>query len=90
MRVALAIHGYDLEKVKQTYDLMSNLIFTHATPTLFNAGTPHPQMSSCYLQAMKDDSIHGIFSTLSDCAQISKWAGELVSISIILEEQEVE
>ena len=54
---------------------MSKLVFTHATPTLFNAGTPRPQLSSCYLLAMEDDSIDGIFSTLHDCAKISKWAG---------------
>jgi ribonucleotide reductase alpha subunit len=80
MRVAIGIHG-DIEKlnsiklVKETYDLMSQKYFTHATPTLFNAGTPRPQMSSCYLVAMEDDSIDGIFNTLKDCAHISKWAG---------------
>ena len=61
--------------IKETYDLMSQKYFTHATPTLFNAGTPHPQLSSCYLIALQDDSIEGIFSTLKDCAHISKWAG---------------
>jgi ribonucleoside-diphosphate reductase alpha chain len=75
MRVSLAIHKDDLVKVKQTYDLMSQKFFTHATPTLFNAGTPRQQMSSCYLLAMKDDSIDGIYETLTDCASISKWAG---------------
>ena len=75
MRVAIGIHGNNMEKVKTTYDLMSNKYFTHATPTLFNAGTPRPQCSSCYLIAMEDDSIKGIYSTLMDCAQISKWAG---------------
>ena len=75
MRVAIGIHGSNLEKVKMTYELMSNKYFTHATPTLFNAGTPRPQCSSCYLIAMADDSIEGIYSTLMDCAQISKWAG---------------
>jgi ribonucleoside-diphosphate reductase alpha chain len=75
MRVSLAIHKDDLVKVKQTYDLMSQKFFTHATPTLFNAGTPRQQMSSCYLLAMKDDSISGIYETLTDCASISKWAG---------------
>ena len=75
MRVSLAIHGENMEKVKETYDLMSQKYFTHATPTLFNAGTPRQQMSSCYLLAMKDDSIAGIYETLSDCAKISKWAG---------------
>ena len=75
MRVALAIHGPSLERVKETYSLMSRQHFTHATPTLFNAGTPHPQLSSCYLLAMEGDSIDGIYSTLADCARISKWAG---------------
>ena len=75
MRVSIGIHGSDLKKVKQTYDLMSMKYFTHATPTLFNAGTPRPQLSSCYLLAMEDDSIDGIYSTLKDCAKISKWAG---------------
>ena len=69
----LAIHKDNLEKVKETYDGLSQKYFTHATPTLFNAGTPRQQLSSCYLLAMEDDSIHGIFSTLGDCAQISKW-----------------
>ena len=75
MRVAVAIHGNDLVKVRETYDLMSNKYFTHATPTLFNAGTRHQQMSSCYLLAMEDDSLDGIFNTLHDCARISKWSG---------------
>ena len=75
LRVAIGIHGNNLEKVKTTYDLMSQKYFTHATPTLFNAGTPKPQLSSCYLLALEDDSISGIYSTLKDCAQISKWAG---------------
>ena len=75
MRVALCIHGNNLEKVKETYDNMSQLYFTHATPTLFNAGTPRPQLSSCYLEAMESDSIDGIYNTLKDCANISKWAG---------------
>ena len=75
MRVALAIHKDNLEKVKETYDGLSEKYFTHATPTLFNTGTPRQQLSSCYLLAMEDDSIHGIFSTFGDCAQISKWAG---------------
>jgi len=75
MRVAVGIHGRDLISVKETYDLMSQKYFTHATPTLFNAGTPHPQLSSCYLIAMEDDSLEGIFNTLKDCANISKWAG---------------
>ena len=75
MRVAIGIHGSALDKVKETYDLMSQKYFTHATPTLFNAGTPHPQLSSCYLIAMENDSIDGIYNTLKDCAKISKWAG---------------
>jgi ribonucleotide reductase alpha subunit len=75
MRVAITIHGSNLEKVKETYDLMSQKYFIHATPTLFNAGTPRPQLSSCYLLGMEDDSIEGIFNTLKECAQISKWAG---------------
>jgi ribonucleotide reductase alpha subunit len=75
LRVAIAIHGNDLDKVKETYDLMSQKIFTHATPTLFNAGTPKSQLSSCYLIAMEKDSIEGIYNTLRDCAKISKWAG---------------
>ena len=75
MRVALGIHEDDLEKAKETYDMMSNKYFTHATPTLFNAGTPRPQLSSCYLIAMESDSIKGIYNTLGDCAAISKWAG---------------
>jgi ribonucleoside-diphosphate reductase alpha subunit len=75
MRVALSIHQDDFEKAKETYDMMSNKYFTHATPTLFNAGTPRPQLSSCYLIAMESDSIKGIYNTLGDCAAISKWAG---------------
>ena len=75
MRVALGIHGNNLIKAKETYDLMSLKYFTHATPTLFNAGTPRPQMSSCYLLQLEDDSIEGIYNTLKDCALISKWAG---------------
>jgi ribonucleoside-diphosphate reductase alpha chain len=75
MRVSLGIHSWDLEKAKETYDLMSQKYFTHATPTLFNAGTPRQQLSSCYLIAMEDDSVKGIYNTLSECAQISKYAG---------------
>jgi ribonucleoside-diphosphate reductase alpha subunit len=75
MRVAIAIHGYDMVAVQETYDLMSQKYFTHATPTLFNAGTQRQQMSSCYLIAMEEDSLDGIFNTLHDCARISKWAG---------------
>jgi ribonucleoside-diphosphate reductase alpha subunit len=75
MRVALGIHGDDYPRVRETYDLMSQKYFTHATPTLFNAGTNHPQMSSCFLVAMKEDSIDGIYETLKECAHISKWSG---------------
>lgn len=75
LRVAIGIHGKDLDRVKQTYEYMSQKYFTHATPTLFNAGTKRPQLSSCFLIAMEKDSISGIYSTLSDCANISKWAG---------------
>lgn len=75
MRVALGIHGGDLVGAFNTYDNMSQLKFTHATPTLFNSGTPRPQMSSCFLLAMKEDSITGIYDTLKNCALISKWAG---------------
>ena len=75
MRVSIGIHGDNFSKVKETYGYMSMLYFTHATPTLFNAGTPRPQCSSCYLQAMESDSIEGIYNTLSDVASISKWAG---------------
>ena len=75
MRVSIAIHGNDLDAVRETYDLMSQKYFTHATPTLFNAGTQRQQMSSCYLIAMEEDSLDGIFNTLHDCARISKWAG---------------
>ncbi len=74
MRVSLGIHGWDFKDALQTYELMSKKYFTHATPTLFNAGTPRQQCSSCYLIAI-EDSIKGIFDTLSDCAQISKYAG---------------
>ena len=82
LRVAVGIHG-DLNRdhneclrlIQETYDLMSQKFFTHATPTLFNAGTVRPQMSSCYLIAMEDDSIDGIFNTLKDCASISKYSG---------------
>jgi ribonucleotide reductase alpha subunit len=75
LRVSVGIHGSNMQLVKETYDLMSQKYFTHATPTLFNAGTPRPQLSSCYLIAMEDDSLEGIFNTLKDCASISKWAG---------------
>ena len=75
MRVSITIHGSDMEKVKTTYDLLSQKYFTHATPTLYNAGTKCQQLSSCYLIAMEDDSINGIYNTLKDCANISKYAG---------------
>lgn len=75
LRVALGIHGHDIKDALHTYDLMSKKFFVHATPTLFNAGTPRQQCSSCYLVSMQDDSIEGIFDTLKDCALISKYAG---------------
>jgi ribonucleoside-diphosphate reductase alpha chain len=75
MRVSVGIHLGDLESVIETYDLMSKKFFTHATPTLFNAGTPKPQMSSCFLLAMQDDSIDGIYDTLKQTAKISQSAG---------------
>lgn len=75
MRVALGIHGEDIDAAIETYDLMSEKWFIHATPTLFNAGTPKPQMSSCFLLSIKEDSIEGIFETLKRCAVISQSAG---------------
>jgi ribonucleoside-diphosphate reductase alpha chain len=75
LRVAISIHKDNFEKVKETYDLMSLKKFTHATPTLYNAGTNCEQLSSCFLVAMQDDSIDGIYDTLKQCAQISKRAG---------------
>jgi len=75
MRVSIGIHGKDIPSVLDTYDKMSQGFFIHATPTLFNSGTPRPQMSSCFLIANKEDSIDGIYGTLTECAQISKWAG---------------
>ena len=80
LRVAVGIHANlknskSINLIRETYDLMSQKYFTHATPTLFNAGTPRPQMSSCYLLALEDDSLDGIYNTLKDCAHISKWAG---------------
>jgi ribonucleoside-diphosphate reductase alpha chain len=80
LRVAIGIHGYNenpnaLNLVKESYNLMSQKYFTHATPTLFNAGTPRSQLSSCYLIAMEDDSIEGIYNTLKDTALISKYSG---------------
>lgn len=75
MRAAVGIHGTDIESAIQTYNLMSEKWFIHATPTLFNAGTPKPQLSSCFLLSTTDDSIDGIFETLSRCAKISQSAG---------------
>ncbi len=75
MRVAVGIHGEDVESAIETYNLMSERWFIHATPTLFNAGTPKPQLSSCFLLSMTDDSIAGIFETLQRCALISQSAG---------------
>jgi ribonucleoside-diphosphate reductase alpha chain len=75
MRVAVGIHKEDIDAAIVTYNLMSERWFTHATPTLFNAGTPKPQMSSCFLLTMKDDSIDGIYDTLKQCAKISQSAG---------------
>lgn len=75
MRVSVGIHLNDMEAVKETYELMSKKFFTHATPTLFNSGTPKPQMSSCFLLAMKEDSIDGIYDTLKQTAKISQSAG---------------
>ncbi|WP_017730096.1 ribonucleoside-diphosphate reductase subunit alpha [Nafulsella turpanensis] len=75
MRVAIGIHGEDIEAAIETYHLLSEKWFTHATPTLFNAGTPKPQLSSCFLLTMKEDSIDGIYDTLKQCAKISQSAG---------------
>lgn len=75
MRVAIQLHGENYKKVKETYDALSEGYFIHATPTLFNSGTNHPQLSSCFLANMSEDSIKGIYETLGECAQISKWAG---------------
>ncbi len=75
MRVAIQLHGTDDAKIRETYDALSQGYFIHATPTLFNAGTNHPQLSSCFLVQMESDSIQGIYNTLGECAQISKWAG---------------
>lgn len=75
MRVAVGIHGDDIDSAVETYEMMSQRLFTHASPTLFNAGTPRPQLSSCFLVTMKGDSIEGIYDTLKDCAMISKHAG---------------
>ena len=82
MRVALGIHGRDMASAIETYEMMSRRLFTHASPTLYNAGTDHPQMSSCFLMTVKGDSIDGIYDTVHNCARISKFAGGIgVSIS---------
>ena len=75
MRVSIQLHSNNFAKVKETYDALSQGYFIHATPTLFNSCTNHPQLSSCFLLTMHEDSISGIYKTLSDCAQISKWSG---------------
>jgi len=75
LRVAIGIHGDNLDDIRETYELMSQKYFTHATPTLFNAGTPRQQLSSCFLLGMESDSVDGIYNTLKECALISKWAG---------------
>ena len=75
MRVSIGIHKEDIEKAVDTYHMLSERWMTHASPTLFNAGTPRPQLSSCFLIAMKEDSIEGIYDTLKECACISKSAG---------------
>ena len=75
MRVAVGIHGEDIDAAIETYDLLSQKLFTHASPTLFNAATPRPQLSSCFLLTMASDSIEGIYDTLKQCALISKSAG---------------
>jgi ribonucleoside-diphosphate reductase alpha chain len=75
LRTAICIHKNNMEAVRETYNLMSQKFFTHATPTLFNAGTRSQQLSSCFLVAMKEDSVDGIFDTLKECAKISKYAG---------------
>lgn len=74
LRVSIGLHGDNFEKVKETYDFMSQKYFTHATPTLFHSGTPHQQLLSCFLLGM-DDNVDSMYKVLSDCAKISKWAG---------------
>ena len=83
MRVSLAIHLGDIKEALKTYDLISEKYFIHATPTLFNAGTPRPQLSSCFLLSVRGDSIDGIYESLRDCANISKWLVVSVYIFII-------
>ena len=75
MRVSVGIHKENVEAAIETYHMLSERWFTHASPTLFNAGTPRPQLSSCFLLTMKEDSIEGIYDTLKECAAISKGAG---------------
>ena len=75
MRVAIGMYGFDIESVLDSYKLMADKKYTMATPTLFNSGTERPQMSSCFLLQMKEDSISGIYDTMKDCALISKHAG---------------
>ena len=75
MRVAVGIHGEDIDAAIETYNMMSEKLFTHASPTMFNAATPRPQLSSCFLLTMAGDSIEGIYDTLKQCALISKSAG---------------
>merc|ERR1712059_122112 len=75
MRVSVGIHGEDIDSAIETYNLLSQRLFTHASPTLFNAATPRPQLSSCFLLTMESDSIEGIYNTLKQCALISKSAG---------------
>ena len=87
MRVSLGIHGYNLDAAFETYDLMSNRFFTHATPTLFNSGTPRPQMSSCFLAGI-GDSIESIFETIGGFTNISKWAGGIGFIYQVLEQED--
>lgn len=85
MRTAVGIHGEDIDSAIETYNLLSEKYFTHASPTLFAAGTPRPQLSSCFLLALTDDSIHGIYETIARCAKISKHAGnEFISIRLPL------
>lgn len=76
MRTAVGIHGEDIDGAIETYNLLSEKYFTHASPTLFAAGTPRPQLSSCFLLAMADDSMDGIYETLGRCAKISQHAGK--------------
>ena len=81
MRVAVGIHGNDIDRAIETYNLMTRGYFTHATPTLLNAGTPYPQLSSCFSVCMKEDSMSGIYDSLKTCALISK-AGGVIGVSI--------